>query len=129
MGRIVHFEIHADNVERAVRFYTDVFAWKITRWENNDYWMIVTGEAGTPGINGGLMPRRGPPPAEGQAVNAFPCTVEVDDLDAHLAKVEGAGGKTVVPKMPVPGVGWLAYCKDTEGNIVGLMQPDKAAAT
>ena len=128
MPRIVHFELYADNVERAVRFYTDVFAWKIERWGDNPYWMITTGEADKPGINGGLLPRRGPPPTEGQAVNAFPCTIEVDDLDGTLAKALSAGGTLALPKMPVPGVGWLAYCKDTEGSIFGMMQPDKVAA-
>jgi predicted enzyme related to lactoylglutathione lyase len=128
MPRVVHFEIHADDVERAVRFYTQVFGWTIERWSGGEYWMVKTGEAPSPGIDGGIMKRQGPRPPEGQPVNAYPCTVEVDNLDAYLAKVADAGGKNVVPKMPIPGVGWLAYCHDTEGNVFGMMQSDKSAA-
>jgi predicted enzyme related to lactoylglutathione lyase len=60
-------------------------------------------------------------------VNAYPCTLEVPDLDAFLEKVAAVGGKTVVPRMPIPGLGWLACCDDTEGNVLGLMQADPAA--
>jgi hypothetical protein len=127
MPRVVHFEIHAADTDRAIRFYTEVFGWTFERWANHDYWVIKTGEDGQKGIDGGMVPRRGPAPTEGQPVNAFPCTVEVDSLDDYLAKVLGAGGKIALPKMPIPSVGWLAYCHDTEGNIFGLMQPDTAA--
>jgi predicted enzyme related to lactoylglutathione lyase len=64
------------------------------------------------------------------AVNAFAITVDVDNLDAKLAAVEGAGGGAVVcvPKMAVHGIGWLAYVKDPDGNIFGMMQADPSAA-
>lgn len=127
MPRVVHFEIHAADTDRAIRFYTEVFSWKFERWPDHDYWVIKTGEDSQKGIDGGLVPRRGPDPAEGQPVNAYPCTVEVDDLNDYLAKAQGAGGKIALPRMPIPGVGWLAYCHDTEGNLFGLMQPDAAA--
>jgi predicted enzyme related to lactoylglutathione lyase len=93
-----------------------------------DYWLIVTGPDGTPGINGGLMPRRGAAPAEGQAVNAYVCTVGVEAVDAAVAKSLTLGGTVALPKMPIPGVGWLAYIKDPDGNILGLLQPDEKAA-
>ena len=82
-----------------------------------DYWIIVTGDSKDPGINGGLLLRRDP---------SQPCvnTVDVANLDEMLKTVDSQGGTCVVPKMPVPGVGWLAYCKDTEGHIFGLMQSD-----
>src|SRR5262245_29823253 len=127
MPRVVHFEIHADDVNRAVRFYTRVFGWNINRWGEQDYYLVLTGEEGKPGINGGLLQRRGPRPEDGQPVNAFPCTIEVDDIDGYLRKAAEEGGALAVPKMAVPGVGWLAYCRDTEGNIFGLMQADKDA--
>ena len=73
------------------------------------------------------MPRRGPAPVEGQAVNAFVCTVDVSNINQFLTKVGAAGGTIALPKMPVPGVGWLAYAKDTEGNIFGMMQNDPNA--
>jgi predicted enzyme related to lactoylglutathione lyase len=128
VSRIVHFEIHAADPERAVRFYRDLFGWEITKWDGPaEYWLISTGPAAKPGINGGLLRRQGPAPADGQPVNAFVCTVSVENLKAMLERVTGAGGTIALPTMPVPGVGWLAYVKDTEGNLLGLMQPDPQA--
>jgi hypothetical protein len=128
MPRPVHFEIHAQDPPRAIRFYETVFGWRLDRWGEQEYWVITTGPDGEPGINGGLLPRMGPPPAPGAAVNAFPMTVDVPDLDETLKEVEGSGGTLALPKQPVPGVGWLAYVKDTEGNLLGIMQADESAA-
>jgi predicted enzyme related to lactoylglutathione lyase len=127
MGRPVHFEIHADDPERAQRFYTEVFGWRFQRWGDQPYWVIQTGQPGESGIDGGLLPRHGARPVEGAAVNAFPCTIDVADLDACAQRVEREGGRLVVAKNAVPGVGWLAYAKDTEGNIFGVMQTDADA--
>ncbi len=126
MGRIVHFEIHADNPARAVKFYTDVFGWQFHKWEGpGEYWIINTGPDSEPGIHGGLLQRKGD--QKGDIIMAFVCTAQVDSVDESVAKAVVAGGINVVPKMPIPGVGWLAYCKDTEGNIFGMMQEDKKA--
>ena len=122
MPRPTHFEIPAENPERAMQFYSIVFGWKFTKWAGPmDYWLISTGDPGEPGIDGGLMPRRDP---------NQPCvnTIRVANVDASLATVAQAGGVCVVPKMAIPGVGWLAYCKDTEGHIFGIMHMDTAAA-
>lgn len=122
MPRPTHFEIPAENPQRAINFYSTVFGWKFTKWEGPvDYWLITTGDPKEPGIDGGLMPRRDP---------AQPCTnvVTVPNLDATVSAVASHGGLCVVPKMAVPGVGWLAYFKDTEGHIFGAMQMDSAAA-
>lgn len=135
MNRIVHFEIHAGDPERAVKFYQDVFGWEIEEWsppgtevkDEDRYWMMMTGPETEPGINGGLMLRRGPAPAEGQPVNAYVCTIGVDDQDKSLDAVLKAGGSIALPRMAVPGVGWLAYCRDTEGNTFGVIQPDESA--
>lgn len=128
MPRPVHFEIHADDPNRAIAFYESVFGWEFRRWDSPiDYWLITTGPDGEPGINGGLIRRQGPMPADGAAVNAYPCTVDVPSVDEFVRKVTSAGGQIVVGKMPVPGVGWLVYCKDTEGNIFGMMQQDNSA--
>lgn len=121
MPRPIHFEIPAEDPSRAIQFYEAVFGWKFDKWEGPvPYWLITTGPEGQPGINGGLMPRRDP---------AQPCvnTMDVADVDASAAMVERSGGQVVVPKMAVPGVGWLVYCKDTEGHIFGMMQNDPAA--
>ncbi|MBM3852873.1 MAG: VOC family protein [Verrucomicrobia bacterium] len=128
MPRPIHFEIQASDPERAIKFYSTVLGWTFSKWDGPmPYWLVTTGPDGTPGINGGLHPRMGPEPVEGQAVIAFVCTSEVNNVDAYTAKATSAGGSVCVPKMAIPGVGWLAYVKDTEGNILGLMQNDPAA--
>jgi hypothetical protein len=127
MPRVIHFEIHAGNPERAVKFYEQVLGWQFTKWEGPmPYWLVTTGPDNQPGINGGLMPRQCE--IDGQAVIAYVCTVDVDNVDTYVARATSAGGTMAVPKMSIPGVGWLAYCKDTEGNIFGLMQSDPKAA-
>jgi predicted enzyme related to lactoylglutathione lyase len=126
MSRVVHFEIHAENPERAVRFYTAVFGWTIQKWDGPvDYWLVATGPGDQRGIDGGLLIRRGAAPADGQPVNAYVCTIGVASVDDTIAIVEASGGTIALEKMPVPGVGWLAYAKDTEGNIFGVLQPDQ----
>jgi predicted enzyme related to lactoylglutathione lyase len=129
MPRVIHFEIHADTPERAVKFYQELFGWEFTKWEGPmPYWLIKTGPDGQPGINGGLLPRRGAAPAGELPVISYVCTVDVATVDDSLKKAVASGGVVAVPKMPIPGIGWLAYCKDTEGNIFGMMQSDPNAA-
>jgi uncharacterized protein len=129
MPRVVHFEIHAADPERLVEFYRGLFGWQLQKWAGPaEYWLIQTGDAPEPGINGGLLRRRGTPPTDGQPVNAFVCTVDVPALDDLLARLSQFGGSVALPKMAVPGVGWLAYVKDPDGNILGAMQSDPAAA-
>jgi predicted enzyme related to lactoylglutathione lyase len=124
MPRVIHFEIHAENPERAVEFYSQVFGWNIYKWEGSvEYWLIETGQEGTPGINGGIIKRKGE--LDGQAVIAYVCTIDVPNADEFAIKVEKNGGQIVIPKNAIPGVGWLVYCKDTEGNIFGIMQNDR----
>ena len=124
MPRPIHFEFQADDPERAAKFYRTLFGWTIQKWDGPvDYWLIMTGKAPEPGIDGGMMRRK----PEAKDFNATYNTIDVPNLDQFLAKATGAGATIVVPKMPIPGVGWLVYCKDTEGNIFGMMQPDKDA--
>ncbi len=121
MPRPTHFEIPAENVERAIDFYSTVFGWKFQKWDGPmPYWMITTGPDSEPGINGGLMQRRDPsqPPVN---------TIVVENVDKTLEAATAKGAKLAVPKMAVPGVGWLAYCLDTEGIMFGVMQPDMNA--
>ncbi len=127
-ARVAHFEIHAANPQRAIEFYTKTLGWEFNQWGDQPYWLIKTGPAETPGIDGGLLPRRGDDPVEGQAVNAYVCTVMVEALDETIATVTANGGSIALPKMAVPTIGWLAYFKDTEGNIFGAMQNDPNAA-
>ena len=127
MPRPMHFEIHAENPERAMTFYRDLLGWEFGKWGNEPYWLVKTGEKGAPGIDGGLMQRRGPGPADMQPVNAFVCTVDVANLDDMVKRVTALGGTIALPRMPIPTVGWLAYAKDTEGNLFGMMQMDANA--
>jgi predicted enzyme related to lactoylglutathione lyase len=121
MPRPIHFEIPADDPDRAAAFYRDVFGWKFQKWESETpYWLISTGDNQEPGIDGGLLPRTHP---GASTVN----TVGVASLDETVRSIEGKGGRTVVPKMAVPGIGWLAYCLDTEGNTFGILQADETA--
>jgi predicted enzyme related to lactoylglutathione lyase len=121
MGRVVHFEIPAGDTRRAVDFYGKVFGWKFEKWPGPmEYWLVSTGDAGKPGINGGLLPN-------GSMVKMTTNTIEVDSVDAAAAAVEGAGGKQISPKNAIPGVGYFAYCEDTEGNVFGVMQNDTGA--
>lgn len=126
MARVVHFEIHTENPERAIQFYQKSFGWEFQKWEGPmDYWLVMTGPKDQPGIDGGLVPRQ--VEIDGQAVIAYVCTIDVPDIDATVSTVEKNGGIITVPKMAVPTVGWLVYFKDTEGNIFGAMQTDPEA--
>ncbi|HEY9218811.1 MAG TPA: VOC family protein [Phenylobacterium sp.] len=121
MPRPVHFEIFAADLDRAQQFYEAVFDWTITP-RGPDYRLIATGEDG-PGINGALLPRHGPGGGDTAPVIAWVCTVQVDDLADYLSKALAAGGTQALPRMDIPGVGAVAYAKDTEGNIFGMLQP------
>lgn len=136
MNRVVHFEIHADDVERAKKFYSGVFGWEMQQMgtEYGGYTVVVTGPGpddiakGTVtmenvGINGGMMLRKGPRPAPDAPVNGYTCIIGVPDIDATIKKIEAAGGTLALAKMDVPNVGLLAYYHDTEGNIFGVIQP------
>ena len=116
--RVVHFEIVAEQPERALRFYADTFGWKANKWEGpEEYWLLTTGEEGQIGINGGL--------GRAADMNLAPCTVntiQVPSVEEAAARVTQHGGTVVVPKFPLPSIGYLAYCKDTEGITFGLIE-------
>ncbi len=129
MSRVIHFEIQATRPQALIEFYAGLFGWSFNKWGGPaEYWLIETGPADKPGINGGLLPRRGPPPAGMQAVNCFVCSVEITSLDESLRRSTSLGGTIAVPRMPIKGIGWLAYVMDPDGNIFGLMQHDEKAA-
>ena len=118
MNRVVHFEIPADNPENVANFYSEVFDWKIEKWEGPvDYWLVTTGDENEPGINGAIMKKEDP---QTSVTNI----IEVLSIDETVGKVIASGGAILLSKMPVPGVGYAATFRDKEGNIFGLMQPD-----
>ena len=130
MGRLVHFEIHVDDMERAKKFYGEVFGWTFQDWSDYagmPYFGAVTGNDNVPGINGAFMKRQGPAPEPGQPMNGYACTMEVEDYDSTEAKILANGGKVALPKSALPGMAWQGYYLDPEGNIFGVHQPDENA--
>lgn len=103
MNRVIHFEIHAEDPERAIAFYQDLFGWKFERWGTVEYWVVYTGSKSEPGIDGGLLKRRGG--IDGNAVIAYVCTIDVASLDETVAKALAKRGQMALPKMPIPGIG------------------------
>jgi hypothetical protein len=131
MPRVVHFEIHAGDPQRAIRFYQQLFGWIFSKFEGGPmpYWVIKTGEEQL-GIDGGLHPRKGTGHTKDvEEVIGYVCTINVTHLDDYLARATTLGATICVPKFAIPGLGSLAYCKDTEGNIFGMLQPKQSAPT
>lgn len=122
MPRVVHFDLLADDPDRAIEFYSKVFGWRFEKWDSPymDYWLIMTGDDIEPGIDGGLSLREGKPFSDN-------LTIGVDDVSEYLRLVEQHGGAVVEEKHPIPGVGWFANCRDTEGNGFGIMEEDLQA--
>jgi uncharacterized protein len=120
-GRVVHFEIPADDLKRAEGFYRDVFEWEINSIPGMGYTLVQTTPSTTRGptepgaINGGMLSRQTP-------ITAPVITIEVDNIDTALKTIETRGGSTVRERMPVGDMGFAAYFADTEGNIVGLWE-------
>ena len=131
MNRVVHFEIQADDPARASKFYTDIFGWKIEKWDSPDmeYWMIMTAEKDSKemGINGGLLKRPAKTPGDGFGTNAYVCTMMVENYDETAQKILDAGGREALPKFAIAGMAWQGYYIDTEGNTFGIHQPDENA--
>ncbi|HEV7728428.1 MAG: Glyoxalase family protein [Modestobacter sp.] len=121
-GRVVHFEIPHDDGERARRFYQEAFGWQLQEMPEMNYTLVSSGPSGQQGpaepgfINGGMMARQGSP-SPGPIV-----VVDVDSIDDTLTTVDALGGSTVVPKQPVGAMGFTAYIRDSEGNVVGLWE-------
>lgn len=136
MPRPVHFEIHATDPEALRGFYETVFGWRFQQAGEIPYWLITTGDGdpmggvphSEPGIDGGMLPRVGDRAADGQGVNAFVITVDVPDCAAYCDRALAAGGTIALPLAAVAGIGWLAYVKDPDGNVLGLLQADASAA-
>ncbi len=119
MPRTIHFEIPSANPARAVEFYKKAFGWKIKQWGKEPYWMITTGKAPEPGIDGAIMPKKD--------LKTTVNTVGVPSVDKALKKILAIGGKVVRPKIAIPMMGWIAYCADPDGNVFGIIEMDEAA--
>lgn len=122
MLRVTHFELPANDPEKLVEFYKEVFGWKIEKWKGPmDYWLVMTGPTDQPGIDGGIARRSPDSPG---TVNS----IDVPSVDEYVKKITEAGGSVVQPRTAIPGVGYLAYCKDVDGNTFCIMEEDTSAA-
>jgi len=128
---IVHFEIPADDPERAAKFYRELFGWTVNKYEGTaaggmEYWMVQTvptgpdGRPERPGVNGGLMRRMypGQPPVN---------YISVENVDDFARRAERLGAKVLMEKTPVPGMGWFAQLNDPEGNLIAVWENDPNA--
>ncbi len=122
MNKVTHFEIPFDDQERAQKFYSDAFGWQINKFDDMDYWIAMTCQCdknmmpSEPGaINGGLLKR--------DETGMHPViVVDVPSIEDHLKKIEAAGGKIVMPTVPIGDFGLYARVADTEGNVIGVWQ-------
>ena len=120
-NHVVHFAVHADDVERARAFYEAVFGWSFEAWGPPDFYLIHTGPESDRGIHGALQKRQ-VPLIEGQGVSAYECSISVSDVAAIAKAIGENGGEIVVPATEIPTVGTLVQFRDTEGNIACAMQ-------
>jgi predicted enzyme related to lactoylglutathione lyase len=135
MPTIVHFEIAADDIQRAKKFYSDLFGWKIEKLPGTndnqltsaatgkpiDYWMVTTtDDKGNKAIGGGMMKRQMPDHRITNYIN-------VNSVDEYASKVEKLGGKVAAPKHAVPGMGYFALCLDTENNPFAVWESNENA--
>ena len=132
MPTIVHFEIPADDVDRAKKFYSDLFGWKMEKWpgadgkdsssSNIEYWIVSTtdNKGNKASIGGGMMKRQD----QHQQITNF---IDVNSIDEYSSRIEKLGGKVVVSKMAVPGMGYFAVCHDTENNSFGIWESNENA--
>lgn len=122
-NKVIHFEVQADDVARAKKFYEQAFGWKVEplmskeQGANMDYWGLETGPKNEPGISGGLYQR-----PKDNVIHTFDCTILVEDIDASIAAVKASGGQITRDKEELKGVGWFASALDTEGNRFAMMQ-------
>jgi predicted enzyme related to lactoylglutathione lyase len=121
MGKVLRFELQVPDPEQAVAFYSKTFGWEFVKMPGSyEYWFIRTGDNGEKGIDGGLMRS---PDGETRTTNS----IEVLSIDDYLGMIIQNGGKVVVPKTTVPGMGYYAYCSDDQGLLFGVSENDTKA--
>ncbi len=118
---IVHFEIPADDIERAKTFYSKLFGWQFSTPPGFDnYWVFETGEP-TQDAGGGILSRE----TAGQGIVHY---IQVESVDKYVTKAQELGAHVIYPRSPVPGMGWFAQLLDTEGNCFAIWESDRSAA-
>lgn len=119
-NRVVHFEIPTDHPEKSMKFFKTIFGWEFEKYGEEDYWFATTGHENDLGIDGAIMKKRDP---DQPIVNS----IDVESIDKTSQEIQKAGGQIIVPKSPVPKMGWFCMFADLDGNIHGLWQTDKNA--
>jgi predicted enzyme related to lactoylglutathione lyase len=119
-NNVAHFDVDADDLARARRFYERVFGWRFRPWGPPDFFLITTGSDEDPGIGGALRKRA--EPVTGEGVGGYECTIAVDDVGAIEKAIVANGGEIAMPRVTIPSVGQLIKFRDTEGNLVAAMQ-------
>jgi uncharacterized protein len=122
MNRVSYFEMPVEEFDRAIKFYESIFKWKITKTErpHGSYYSVKTGDDSKRGINGSFFKKE-------EGWTSISNVITVNDIDDIITKITELGGEIVLPKMVINGEGYLAYFKDTEGNVFGIMQNDSDA--
>lgn len=120
MARVVHFEIPVEDADRARDFYADTFGWELAGFGDEGYWLATTGEEGERGIDGALI--------SGSELHASPVIIiGVEDLGDAVDRAASNGATILLERQTIPGVGYSAYLRDPEDNVIGLFQPDGSA--
>lgn len=120
MPKIVHFEVPVDDPQRATAFYHDVLGWEVSRYGEEPYWLVRAGADEEPGADGALVGR--------EELHQAPVLIAgVADIDDVLSRVLKSGGAVIQGRLPIPGMGWSAYIRDSEGNTIGFFQQDPNA--
>lgn len=116
MSKVVHFEIPIDDAERAGTFYSEVFGWEVEGWQGEPYWLVTAGPEDERGVDGALIGRGD--------VHATPVLViGVASVEETIGAARSAGAEVLIDKQEIPGVGYSAYLRDTEGNVIGVFEP------
>jgi hypothetical protein len=124
LGTVAHFAVNADDVDASRRFYAAAFGWRFEPWGPPSFFHVLTGEGERPGPLGALQARRA---LAGVDVTGFECTVAVADVDAVTAAAVRAGGRVLLERTTIAGVGDLVFLADPSGNPVGAVRYDPAA--
>ena len=122
MNRVYYFEMPVEDFDRAIKFYESIFEWEVTKTErpSGPYYSVKTGDDSESGINGSFFKKE-------KGWTSISNVIQVDDIDSIIARITELGGEIVLPKMVINGAGYLAYFKDPEGNVFGMMQNDSNA--
>lgn len=124
-NKLTHFAIHIDDMERAKKFYDEVFEWGFNSYGQDDFLQIKADKTESGELIGALQSRKYSPVPE--KIIGLECTISVENIDEIIEKIKSNGGQVVMPRTAIPYVGYIAKFLDTEGNLICAMQYDNSA--